>query len=605
MRALFFIILIAAAHMAMGQGAGYYVKGQNYEYLRDFKRAEKFYKKGMKSGSIESQLALARLYYKTNQYKESLKIYTSLQSNEAIFANKDYVRFWHTALTKGNTQLADSLMTLMTQRDILKMPNAISTPEMKDFKPFTSKVDGAQFFTADYDGFIMMNNFIETGEGLPDYAKEVGMLCMKTDGTVIRLKDIDLPFTPNTNNQGPIFYHPQTKQLFVTESSVVNGLKKLRFVYYTKADGVWQGPFVPGFVNSNYNFAYPVVTPEGNLVFSSDKPGGKGGMDLYEVPVSKLEKGKPTPLAQINSKGDEVFPSIVENKLYFSSNGYKGMGGLDIYRYDDQGVTAFNEDLNSLYDDLMPCKIGEYVYFTTNRKSKGVTDEVYRCKMINWGNSQEIIEEVVPAADTTASTVVIEPEKKEEPKPKVDDGSTVGAATYTVKLVPQFNNPMIDLNALKVTAVRKGAKPGEKDVTLKVELVKGGQGDSLFSIVAGSFGNADNAKRQADKIKAKGFSATLVPHNGLTRVIVSSTKNKAAAESTLGKLKTAGIDAFVFGSVAPSTMTLKVSVPQNLAGANSKFEIRVDQPGLSKDPLVIPIDKLKSGNAEMPLKESK
>ena len=79
---------------------------------------------------------------------------------------------------------------------------------------------------------------------------------------------------------------------------------------------------------------HPSVSADGKkLYFSSDRPGGYGGMDLYSVEILEENKyGKPINLGpDINSSFDEVFPfSFSENFLFFSSNNKKETGKLDI-----------------------------------------------------------------------------------------------------------------------------------------------------------------------------------------------------------------------------------------------------------------------------------
>lgn len=84
----------------------------------------------------------------------------------------------------------------------------------------------------------------------------------------------------------------------------------------------------------NYSTMHPSVSADGKkLYFSSDRPGGYGGMDLYSVEILEENKyGKPINLGpDINSSSDEVFPfSFSENFLFFSSNNMKETGKLDI-----------------------------------------------------------------------------------------------------------------------------------------------------------------------------------------------------------------------------------------------------------------------------------
>ena len=87
------------------------------------------------------------------------------------------------------------------------------------------------------------------------------------------------------------------------------------------------------FNNDEYSTAHPHWSDDGTtLYFSSDMPGGRGGADLY---VSHYENGAwTTPVNlgdDINTKGDEMFPFHFNDRLYFSSDGHGGFGGLDIY----------------------------------------------------------------------------------------------------------------------------------------------------------------------------------------------------------------------------------------------------------------------------------
>ncbi len=105
----------------------------------------------------------------------------------------------------------------------------------------------------------------------------------------------------------------------------------------TKTKKGWSEPKNLGKnINSDYWDSAPSIAPDNQaLYFSSNRPGGYGGIDIY---VSyKNEKGfweeamnmGPT----INTAGDEQAPFIhADNKtLYFSSNGWPGFGGSDLY----------------------------------------------------------------------------------------------------------------------------------------------------------------------------------------------------------------------------------------------------------------------------------
>ena len=100
---------------------------------------------------------------------------------------------------------------------------------------------------------------------------------------------------------------------------------------------------------------------EQTLIFASNMPGGKGGRDLWYMTFDKKAKkwGNLTNLASINTVGDEYYPYLGEDgTLYFASNGYPGLGGLDIFKAKKTGemtytdVTAMPSPINSAADDF-------------------------------------------------------------------------------------------------------------------------------------------------------------------------------------------------------------------------------------------------------------
>lgn len=117
------------------------------------------------------------------------------------------------------------------------------------------------------------------------------------------------------------------------------------------------------FCDPNNNFAHPALSPDGRtLYFIADIKGTKGKSDLYKVSVSSEHKnyGDIIKLNEtINSSRTEIFPFVsADNKLYFSSDRRGGKGGLDIYSYDlnaadeHQLPVSLEEPLNSKGDDF-------------------------------------------------------------------------------------------------------------------------------------------------------------------------------------------------------------------------------------------------------------
>ncbi len=103
--------------------------------------------------------------------------------------------------------------------------------------------------------------------------------------------------------------------------------------HYSAESKSWQLTAFP-FDEPPYSTAHPFMAEDGNtLYFVSDRPGGYGGSDIYRATKVNGIWGKPYNLGPvINSPGNEVFPFLSDNTLYFASNGHGGLGGLDIFK---------------------------------------------------------------------------------------------------------------------------------------------------------------------------------------------------------------------------------------------------------------------------------
>ncbi len=102
-------------------------------------------------------------------------------------------------------------------------------------------------------------------------------------------------------------------------------------------DGVTNVQETKMLVSGEYSEMHPTINKAGTLlIFSSDRPGGKGGYDLYytERKTVKDAWGPSIPFSdKVNTVGNEVFPyNSADGYLYFSSDARPGFGGLDIYR---------------------------------------------------------------------------------------------------------------------------------------------------------------------------------------------------------------------------------------------------------------------------------
>lgn len=158
----------------------------------------------------------------------------------------------------------------------------------------------------------------------------------------------------------------------------------------------------PGYTTTHPSIGYDKFYSGPVLWFASDRPGGKGGLDLWYVPLDtnyfcpcslplpnkKVDPVSPFPnpinAAAVNTSRDDATPFFHEatQTLYFSSEGWPGMGGYDLFYAQKTGKTISapvnaGAGLNSSYNDLYPYvrPNGLSGYFSSNRPGSQYLDE--------------------------------------------------------------------------------------------------------------------------------------------------------------------------------------------------------------------------------------
>ena len=135
-------------------------------------------------------------------------------------------------------------------------------------------------------------------------------------------------------------------------------------VYYSNRKGPNWGPsdMVEGDMNGDYLIKYPAVGElygRDVLFFSAQIEGGFGGYDIYySEKTGENTFGTPVNLGEtINTSYDEMTPFYREGEFFFSTEGYPGFGGMDIFKTTWDGtqwseVTNMGSGYNSTYDDM-------------------------------------------------------------------------------------------------------------------------------------------------------------------------------------------------------------------------------------------------------------
>jgi len=244
-----------------------------------------------------------------------------------------------------------------------------------------------------------------------------------------------LPFDKRINtkfHESTVTFMPKGSTIYFTRNNFYK--KRLRIdetntnrLYIFKAelqnDNSW-GNIKPIHFNSKtYSVAHPSINKTGTKIyFASDMPGTLGESDIYVANINRDGTlGEPTNLGNIiNTEGQETFPYInTKGDLYFASNGFPGLGGLDLYvvknfedlikrdKAEELVVKNLGKPINSPQDDFayfenIDTKEG---FFTSNRIGGKGDDDIYSFKIekktrviegvIKDKDSQELIREAL------------------------------------------------------------------------------------------------------------------------------------------------------------------------------------------------------------------
>jgi peptidoglycan-associated lipoprotein len=191
-----------------------------------------------------------------------------------------------------------------------------------------------------------------------------------------------------TAELGVCCFSPDGKTMYFTYSCPVNGQDLGAKIYTsTRASGEWgEGQELHLFADSSITVGHPALNAHGDtLYFVSDAPGGYGGKDIYMAILDGSNWGEIQNLGpQINTADDELFPHYrADGRLYFSSKGHPGVGGLDIFYAvrRDSVWDLFNmgAPFNSSNDDFGITFAGtsENGFFSSNRGQKRGYDQIY------------------------------------------------------------------------------------------------------------------------------------------------------------------------------------------------------------------------------------
>lgn len=424
-------IIIAAAWI-LTMLTTYPVMAQEQASLRD--RAYQFYLAGEyakaidlysriqdnKELSLKETAALADAYYKINAYGPAEEWFQKLK---ALHPDQADVALSYAELLKINGKYAAAKTNFLAYKE--------QFPQGKDVSVAVAGCDSALLWVAhpsahviknekdvntslaEFAVFPLSNGVLYTAQPAVASAKVSGMtgeayqkiFSASRDDDGVSLKYpvlMDAIYNDAAYHVGPVSSNAAQDLLFVTrtyggkdtEKVKRDGMRfkkhNLELVIYKKQGDNWVAEAFPHNNVDKYSLGHATLSADEQvLYYVSDMPGGHGGADIwYSEKNSNGSWGTPQNAGSvINGAGDELFPSVFADTLYFSSNSFAGMGGLDIFKAVGQKSTFKAREnlkypINSSTDDFAFIVTADdderqFGYLSSNRTGGAGSDDIY------------------------------------------------------------------------------------------------------------------------------------------------------------------------------------------------------------------------------------
>lgn len=406
---LFLTFFSIATFVCLGQGNG--SNGDNYFNGYEYQKAIQAYVKERSKKPLTNHqlLNLADSYFNIRSYDNASKLYLDINKNDTIMST---TRFNRMLQSLSKTSDRDRVLTfLRTKSDMLTseltenaefnyelMAGAVGTLDIQLFNIAVNSAQADISPTFYKDSLLLFSSsriqktkdtYIPTGESYLDiYSGTIDKKGAVSGATILS----DIPFSKF--HKSTPYYSEKADKLFYIVSNTIdgelavdpNGKNALAIGMQDR-----NGKFQSLLKDLSTSFYYPFFDAKTErLYFAATFDDSYGGTDLYYVTTNNGQiMSAPTNLGpRINSAGNEIAPYLFDEDLYFSSDVFYGLGGMDVYKSNQNANGMYSipvnlgEGINSTADDfgfIIKDKENDqyFGYLASNRKGGKGGDDIY------------------------------------------------------------------------------------------------------------------------------------------------------------------------------------------------------------------------------------
>lgn len=328
-------------------------------YLRDYKQAERWFKTLKEMNSPEYPMA-------GYMYATCLKMNAKYPAAKTEFDKYLNYKGQNASVVKKNAKLQSEGCELaqkwMSNPDTVKVThlNANVNAPYTEFSPMPIGADKLLYASLKSDKIIMVSD-VKKNEAYAEFYTSSIVDSAYQSGKVYK----DLPLPKGNFHLGNGTFSLDKKRFYFTRCEPDAKMRMRCDIYVIEnKDGKWQSPVKCSFNDPDSTNTQPTVSTSKSgevIYFVSNRANGEGGMDIwYTVRDKNGTYQAPANLGKkINTSFNEVTPfyDTKNAMLYFSSEGWPGMGGLDIFKSKGafkkwEPVVNKGYPINSSVDDM-------------------------------------------------------------------------------------------------------------------------------------------------------------------------------------------------------------------------------------------------------------